>query len=462
MKAWEMELEMRIAAIPQRNYVPQWEAIQQYAGMADALLTTLWFSEVPGSGAPERLMVGAVQAAENRGLCVEKAENLLKTGLEAWEQRDLSTLHRVTALIWKELDRAPVNKQAEYWKFRHPRSWNEHRVCSQFPPRVPVDVFSEDFEGRIYAGWLAQICGGALGTAIEGYVTERLMEIYGPIDYYVRPPDTYNDDILYELAFLKAFDKFGYAVTSDEIAEEWVSHIPFGWSAEMVALENLRRGIFPPESSTRSNPFCEWIGAQMRGAVLGMVCPGNPLEAARLAWIDGMISHQSNGILGEVFNAVLTAMAFVERDVHELVQDAIRCIPKDSQYRWVVETALAICKHESKWLAAWGKCGKAFERYNWVHVYPNVAIEIIALWYGNGDFDKTMSIIAMAGQDVDCNAAQIGAVLGVMFGPDIIGKRWADPIHDELCTYMRGMEKIKISELARWTTEVVRKYRARS
>lgn len=454
-KAWELELEMRRAARPRSMHEAKWDVIKELQKTEDTLVKTLWYSEVPGSGAPERLMVAAVQAAENKGLQVDKAEELLFAGLRAWERNDMSSLHRITACIWRELQQAPPNPKSEYWNFRHPLSWEDHKIRVSFPKAESVDIHSTNFEERIYGGWLAQICGSALGTALEGYVTDRLLEAYGEITYYVRPPETYNDDVTYELAFLKAFEKKGYKVKSSDIAEEWVALIPFGWSAEYIALQNLKLGIFPPESGTRSNPFSEWIGAQMRGAVIGMVTPGNPAEAARLAWIDGVISHQSNGVLGEVFNAVLTAMAFLETDVRKLVQDAIHCIPVDSQYRWVVETALDVCKHETGWLAAWKKCEKTFERYNWIHAYPNAAAEVIALWYGNGDFDKTMSIIAMAGQDVDCNAAQVATVLGIMLGPDTVGKRWSEPIHDCLRTYMRGMEELKITELARWTAGLV-------
>jgi len=96
------------------------------------------------------------------------------------------------------------------------------------------------------------------------------------------------------------------------------------------------------------------------------------------------------------------------------------------------------------------------ERYNWVHAYPNAAAEVVALWFGNGDFDETMHIIAMAGQDVDCNAAQIGTVVGVMRGREGIDPAWSNPLADTLRTYVRGMETMKISELVHWTVESVR------
>jgi len=459
-KAWEVELDLRRKERPKLGWKPAWNALGEIEAVDDKLIKALWDSNVPGSGASECLMRGAVQAAGNMGLDVSLAEALLPRGYRALEENDLISLHKVTASIWQKLDSAPVDHEADYWEFKLIDSWEKHKLECVFPAPEPIDIGDPRIRERIFGGWLAQVCGGAFGTALEGYVTDRLIETYGEINGYVTSPDTSNDDITYELAFLKAFEKKGHAVTSNDIAEEWVAHIAFGWSAEYIALNNLKLGVFPPESGTRSNPFSEWIGAQMRGTVLGMVTPGDPMEAARLAWIDGVISHQRNGVLGEAFNAVMAALAFVETDVRRLVQDAASCIPEGTQYRFVVDTAITACQQAPEWLMAWRKCMGGLERYNWVHAYPNAAAEIIALWYGAGNFDKTMSIIGMAGQDVDCNAAQIATVLGIMYGPDVVGRQWSDPIHNNLHTYMRGMEDFKITELANWTARLLSEHRS--
>lgn len=54
---------------------------------------------------------------------------------------------------------------------------------------------------KTYAGWLAQIIGAGVGTAIEGYTTANIRAAFGEINDYVRKPSTYNDDITYEVAF---------------------------------------------------------------------------------------------------------------------------------------------------------------------------------------------------------------------------------------------------------------------
>ena len=164
---------------------------------------------------------------------------------------------------------------------------------------------------------------------------------------YPRAPNTFNDGITYELALLKAVEKCGKNITSADIAEQWVALVPMGWPAEEIALANLKLGVFPPMSGYMNNPYREWIGAQMRGVICGQLFPGKPYEAARLAWMDGQVSHHNNGILGEVFNAVMASLAYVETDIRRIVELAICMIPSDSEYCTVVQFAWDEClKHQ--------------------------------------------------------------------------------------------------------------------
>jgi len=417
----------------------------------------LWYSEVPGSGARERLIIGAIQDVGNRGMNVTKAEKLIPQGLEAYKSGDMVKLNRITSRIFYELNNAEKDQNSSYWSFREYTSWEEYQAKAVFPPKEEYDILSEEYRQRIFWGWTAQVCAGAFGTALEGYTTTNLREAFSEIRDYVRKPNTFNDDITYELAFLKAFERSGYKVTSDDIAEEWVGYIPFGWSAEEVALRNIKYGIYPPMSGFFNNPFREWIGAQMRGAVCGMVAPGDPFEAARLAWKDGIISHSNNGVIGEIFNAVLVSLSFVDADIRSVLTKTIDMLPSDSEYYSVVRYAFDKCQSCSGWEDAWSDCSKKYEKYNWIHAYPNAAAEVVALWFGNGDFEETMHIVAMEGQDVDCNAAQIGTALGIILGPQGITRKWTEPIGDDLDTYVRNMKKMKISELSDWTVDTVRK-----
>jgi hypothetical protein len=191
----------------------------------------------------------------------------------------------------------------------------------------------------------------------------------------------------------------------------------------------------------------------MRGVICGMVAPGRAREAARLAWLDGQVSHTSNGILGEVFNAVLAARAFGGGDMRSLVETTVALMPAASEYGMVVRNALAACKTSDDWQSAWARCDADLIEYNWIHAYPNAAAQIIALWFGGDDFDRTLAIIGGIGHDVDCNAAQILCVLAIAQGSASIGAKWREPIGTQIVTYMRRPAEIGFAELVDQTVQ---------
>ncbi|BES64699.1 hypothetical protein SANA_11380 [Gottschalkiaceae bacterium SANA] len=460
MKAWESVRKITDEAVPRRLAEDEqtWDAMNEVEAQVDFMLRLYWDSHVPGSYAPESLMLASIQAVENQGKLVENGMDLYEEGLAAFEAEDMVALHRVTAKLKYKVNTAKKDMAHSYWRSAYYDNFTQFAEDSSFPISMDCDVSTDRFLDQTYGGWMAQIIGAAYGTALEGYTTVQLEKAFGDLDEYVREPNTMNDDITYELAFLNAFDHSGYQVTSKEIAAEWMALVPAGWSAEQIALDNIRMGIMPPESGRLYNPFNEWIGAQMRGAICGMAAPGNPKLAAELAWKDGEISHINNGIIGEVFNAMLVAMAYERQDLRVMLREVIEGLPKESEYTRIVQFAFNQCNMHEDWRVAWKLCEEKVKRYNWIHAYPNAAAEVIALWYGNGDFNETIVLSGKMGQDVDCNAAQILSVLGVMNGISEIPERWRKPFaNDELETYVRSMKKMTIRSLTDWTVKAVRK-----
>ena len=450
MKAWEIAGNLYRSAKPRvlSEEDQSWEAAKEVSRFYDQLLGLDWASNVPGSGAPEKIMVAAVQALENRGYRVsERGYKLLEEGIEAHSRGDYIALHKISAQLRHELAHAEKDGASPYWNYHYYHSFDEYAATASFPAPVPVDLKSARFRDQIKAGWLCQMVGAAMGTMVEGYTSENLYKAFGAVYDYLRQPNTYNDDITFEVAFLDAFREKGYAITSADIALSWAGLIPSGWSAEEIALRNIKNGIFPPESAHTNNPFNEWIGAQMKAGICGMAAPGDPALAARLAWADGEVAHANNGILGEVFNAVMTSLAFVRSDVKDILRTAISLIPADSEYRSVVDFAWDRCAQYSDWHDALRDCCQRYERYNWIHAYPNACCEVIALYYGGGDFTETLHIITMCGIDADCNAGMIMPILGIIQGTCAIPQKLLHPAFSQLTTYMRGYEEISLEQL---------------
>jgi ADP-ribosylglycohydrolase len=497
--AWQIDRAIRLSAEPldRRTHDSKWYTSETTFPTGDDLIALFWFSSVPGSGAPEIPYLEMVQAMGNKGYDVRRAEQVLYKGMEEaqncgildWE--NLGTpesgdavqanfeqpahselvendaprtpkqtpkpaispeLRALTAELLHEIHTAPRDPAHPYWNYLHPTDWEAVRAempaAEESQASAPLP---DDLEARIYAGWLGQLAGGAFGTAIEGYHSAQLQKVYGRIDAYITEPETVNDDVVYELAFLDAFERRGRDINSRDIGREWIKQIPFGWSAEWIALHNMADGILPPESGSWRNPYSNWIGAQMRGMVCGLVAPAWPMEAARLAHIDGVVSHAENGVYGEMYAAVLTALAFVHRQPRTLLVDAARFIPKRSEYAAVLKKCFDTAARAESAEAAWAALDTDFERYNWIHAYPNIAAVVTALWFGSGDMTESFRILAHAGLDVDCNAGLVGTVLGIM---GKVPEQWARPLHDTLETYLAGKERLSIRHLAARTARL--------
>ena len=92
--------------------------------------------------------------------------------------------------------------------------------------------------------------------------------------------------------------------------------------------------------------------------------------------------------------------------------------------------------------------------YNWIRAYPNMVAVVLSLWFCKNDISRAFRILADCGADVDCNAGEVGSALGIMFA---IPGQWTEPFNDQLETYVPGMEKMRISELANWTADITEK-----
>lgn len=453
-KAWQLERDVRCAAVPldRRLHPSNWLEQAVSVRDQDEIMLLLWESAVPGSGAPECLYREAAQSLENQGYDESEAVSLIPEGMHLARTGDAPPLRVLTARFLDSLFSAPQDPDCSYLAFERPVEWDE--VMALLPAaRTPQEEQPESVDEKTWAGWMGQLAGGAFGTAIEGYTGERISDVYGDVRSYVAKPETMNDDVVYELALLDAFEHSGRGLTSRSIADEWLRQITFGWSAEWIAIQNLRAGLTPPDSGSFRNPYSDWIGVQMRGMVCGMLAPGRPLEAVRLAHLDGIVSHAANGVYGGMYAAALTALSYVRDDPRVVAEEALGYVPQGTEYSAVVRECLDVATRESNAVSALAWCDQRFEQFNWIHAYPNVAADIMALWYGALDMTESFALLARAGLDVDCNAGLVGTMLGIMNG---VPAQWADPIGDRLETYMAGKEEISIRALAERTVRLAR------
>ena len=314
---------------------------------------------------------------------------------------------------------------------------------------------------KIYAGWLAKIIGIRLGAPIEGWTYEKIKNIYGEIhDYPVDYRDfAADDDSNGPIFFLRALEdsKEGKNLSAQAVGDALLNYAPFehgffwwggyGISTEHTAYLNLRNGIKAPLSGSvelNGATVAEQIGGQIFIDTWGLVCPGNPDLAARLAEKAASVSHGGNGIYGGVFIAACIAYAFEENNIKKIIEKGLSYIPNDCEYSRVVRAVMAYFEKNPE---NWRDCYQyIFENFGYdrypgnCHIIPNIAVMILSMLYGEGDFSNTINICNMCGWDTDCNVANVAAIMGVILGLEGIDyQKWRRPINDFLaCSSVIG------------------------
>lgn len=314
---------------------------------------------------------------------------------------------------------------------------------------------NDDTIERIYAGWLGKVIGIRMGAPIEGWSSEQIQKEYGelwnyPLDYRDFAAD---DDSNGPIFLVRALEQLaeGRELCAQDVAEVLLNYAPFehgffwwggyGVSTEHTAYLNLRYGIPAPSSGSivrNGAVVAEQIGGQIFIDCWGLVSPGNPKQAAKLAEAAAGVTHGGNGMYGGIFVASCISLAFENYKMETLIRKALDYIPADCEYAHVVEAVIRFWKDDAE--KNWRSClcyiqeNYGYDKYpGGCHIIPNAAVMILALLYGEDDFEKTLCICNMCGWDTDCNVGNIGTIMGVRLG--LLGidyDKWRKPINDLL------------------------------
>ena len=308
---------------------------------------------------------------------------------------------------------------------------------------------------KIYGGFLGMNVGIRLGAPVEPaiWTAERIERVYGDIRGYVKEYKHFaaDDDVNGPVFFLRSLDDTdGREPTPGSVSEAYLNYARegigmFWWgglgvSTEHTAYLNLLHGIPAPQSgSIRQNgrTVAEQIGGQIFIDTWGLIAPGDPARAARYARAAASVSHDGEALNGAAFIAGCISAAFTENDIETVMDQALAGIPEGSLYHKVVQ---AVRTYRRKYPEADWKACRAMLEAEWgydrypgaCHVIPNAGVCALALTYGSGDFCRSVEIATMCGWDTDCNAGNVGTIVGALNGIDAIPPHYRGPINDEL------------------------------
>lgn len=322
----------------------------------------------------------------------------------------------------------------------------------------------EGYLEKVYSGFLGMNIGIRLGAPVElpGWTGETIRNTYGEITDYVMDYKNFaaDDDANGPVYFIRALmdDARDRELVPQDVARAWLNYVRegvgmfwwggYGVSTEHTAYLNLKKGIKAPQSGSieqNGRIVAEQIGGQIFIDTWGLVNPCDPKKAADHGQTAASVSHDGEGLWGARFFCAAIAKAFETDDIFEIMETGLGQIPGDSLYHQVADAVLDFYRRhpeEEQWrdcyemlVRDWG-----YDKYQGVcHIIPNAGVCFMAMAYGKGRFDRTVEIATMAGWDTDCNAGNVGTVLGVACGLKGIPQRYRRPINDGIvCSGISG------------------------
>ncbi|KAF5044407.1 ADP-ribosylglycohydrolase [anaerobic digester metagenome] len=307
---------------------------------------------------------------------------------------------------------------------------------------------------RLYAGFLGMNIGIRLGAPVEPsqWTSERIQRFYGDIHGYVKQFKNFaaDDDANGPVFFLRALQDKPQHTTlqASDVAEAWLNYARegvgmfwwggYGVSTEHTAYLNLKAGIPAPESGSiaiNGKTLAEQIGGQIFIDTWGFLFPDDCKKAADHARMAASVSHDGDGLEGAAFIAAAIAKAFATDDIDAILDAACAQIRSGCTYAKVVGAVRDFHReHPDNWrdCLAYLQKNWGYDRYPGVcHIIPNAGVCIMALLYGR-TLSRAVEIATMAGWDTDCNAGNVGSILGVAGNLAAVEEHYRAPLQDIL------------------------------
>lgn len=340
--------------------------------------------------------------------------------------------------------------------------------------KIDIDTYRDKLEGA----FLARMAGCILGAPVEAYSVEHMEKwakytgsTFPPTDYWNMIKYPYDlryeksdyisytkrgmdkvpvdDDISYTLLGLLIAEDYGVNFTTKDVGEAWVKYLPYACTAEEIALRNLQNGVKAEKAAEIDNPYCQWIGADIRSDPFAYIAPAYPEKAASMAYQDAYVSHRRNGIYGEMFFAAAQSAAFAVNSPVEALEIGLSEIPSNCSLAKDIRWALEEGKNVKNYKEARELVEKRFEGMSYLHTNNNACLTVFGLMIGGTDMTKVISETVAMGMDNDCTAATAGSIVGAIVGKKGIPEHWYNGFNNIVDSYLINVGELKIDDVIR-------------
>jgi ADP-ribosylglycohydrolase len=291
----------------------------------------------------------------------------------------------------------------------------------------------DDLQRRARGSLLGAAIGDAMGAPCEGMTAEAVRETFGVITDFVSDESAGTDDTDFTLFNAYILITHGTALTLEQVEAEWHDkllsgryHYRPGGFSDVISTRNLQAGLHAPQSGAFNHQM--WSdGVAMAISAAGIISPGHPAQAARLATVLGSVSNARDGIYTAQAVAAAISVAMVGASPAAMMKAALDHVPPDS---WTYRALLRAQDIGSQSLALESALDAITEAlvvsyWPWADLATEAVPAALAVFLAaNGDFRTAIPAGVRLGRDADTIGAIVGSLAGAYGGEDAIPATW--------------------------------------
>ncbi|HXL55451.1 MAG TPA: ADP-ribosylglycohydrolase family protein [Chitinophagaceae bacterium] len=213
-------------------------------------------------------------------------------------------------------------------------------LCTGVTVQAQQLISKEVLKDKIKGGWAGQTIGVTFGGPYEFRFNGTFIQDYQSLEWSkdnIKQNMLNNaglyDDIYMDLTFVDILERVGLDAPVDSFANAFANAGYTLWHANQSARYNILNGIKAPQSGDwHYNPHADDIDFQIESDFAGLMSPGMPQSASAVCDKVGHIMNYGDGWYGGVFVSNMYALAFVSGNINQIVEDALKSIPKQSDF----------------------------------------------------------------------------------------------------------------------------------
>lgn len=311
---------------------------------------------------------------------------------------------------------------------------------------------------KAYGSLSGLAIGDSLGDAAR---KQENRENYGITTDFNSKASWSTDDTEFALLTAKTLIRCGGNLTSEEVVKSWMEDVAVqdefkrGGASEVEAAANLRKGLRPPLSG-QYNAFHMSDGSAMRIGPIGIVCAGEPDRAAAMAKLESEVSHFRDGVWGAQAVAAAVSVAMVNGSMDEILDAAVKVIPKDSWLCYAMDRALLLVDSAGgNIFDVWMRLHDELRTTTWSTTAEAIPSAFACLKAVNSDFRTGVAAAGNFGRDADTIGAVAGAILGARYGAKAMPEAWIDKTRFPTGTCLTFTKGLDIRDYAGKLAEII-------